>query len=210
MIKTAEKDQHIKNTSQELAVEALRTLPIIPSYGFFKFFANGIQEPEWSRIEKEELADKNRYTSECSKAKVIPFSRIKFEYDWDKKIFVPETSFHDSIIPHENEFIMALLDGGKIHKINLETSQHKYGGFDFFRQNFLQTLINKKYQIGEINLWLTHFHSTGYEAGDSPDSTLAFKTDTSKKGLILHLGSEVSEDTEKLESWFKNLRAYQD
>ena len=44
----------------------------------------------------------------------------------------------------------------------------------------------------------------------NPNSTFKFNVDAQKKGLILHLGSEISEDTEKLEAWFKSLRAYQD
>jgi len=198
----AKMDMCIEPTSMSLVIESLRTFPIIPYEGKVTFFANRIQEPKWSRENEERQKNDEKYISECLSLNVIPFSSISLEYREDEKLFIPKAYDHNSLILCRKDSIDALLEGGKIHKINLETSKHNEG-FKIFRENFLQTLIDKEYVLDNFNLCLTMLYH-------NPNSTFKFNVGTQKKGLILHLGSEVSEDTEKLENWFKNIRAYQD
>jgi len=201
MANLAEMDMVIESAPSLLAVEALRTFPIVPYDGRFRFLANGIQEPKWARDDEEKKENDRKYIATCLEAKVIPFSGVSMDYVEKEKLFAPKAYDSGPLTSCREDSINALLEGGKIHKIFLETSRHNEG-FGVFRGNFLQTLIDKGYVLDDVNLCLTmRYHN--------PDSTFKFNVDEKRKGLILHLGSNISEeDTGKLENWFKSLRTY--
>lgn len=204
---TLETGMYIRDNSQELIKQAIITLPETPPYGWLTFISNGIEEPRWKKIEREQQKETEIYIKECSKARVIPFSEITMKYNVESGLFVPEAQSGGRIIHRNKDSIEAFLNGGKFHRIILETHSPYFDsrGFESLKAGFLQTLMNKGYHIFETNFWLTFYHHTGYEAGDSGDTTLGFN----KNGLHLRIGSEISEEyTERLKNWFQELRNY--
>ena len=105
----AEMDICIEPTSMSLVIESLKTFPIIPYGGKVTFFANRIQEPKWSRENEERQKNDKKYLSECLSAEVIPFSGISMRYLENKKLFIPEASYDNSLIQCKEESINALL-----------------------------------------------------------------------------------------------------
>ena len=105
----AKMDMCIESASRSLAVESLKTLPVIPYESEVTFFANHIQEPKWSRENEERQKNDKKYLSECLSAEVIPFSGISMRYLENKKLFIPEASYDNSLIQCKEESINALL-----------------------------------------------------------------------------------------------------
>ena len=71
----------IPNSSHELVLEVVRTLPISPVYSNIVFFAHGVRFPE-------NKFDKTTYLAECKERGIIPFSRINYTAEKDGSFLV--------------------------------------------------------------------------------------------------------------------------
>ncbi|PIN93187.1 hypothetical protein COU56_03820 [Candidatus Pacearchaeota archaeon CG10_big_fil_rev_8_21_14_0_10_31_9] len=194
----------IDNVSRELLLEAVRTVPITPKYSEIVLAADGILSPQGKS--ESEL----KYIAECRDHGVMPFSNLRFEYkynhDLNKSIFIPNYDgiFSPGILgisPKSGSFdevIQGLIDGGRFHNIHFEN------GFVKFRDEFLQGLLEKRYEINSGDLTLATYSLTGYNEGEYTDTTIKFGGFTS--GFKLHIGHELpGGKTEELSSWFGGL-----
>ena len=200
-----ENELKITSTSQELFIEAIRTLPL--ELRHFEVFmnANGIQSPT-SKEEKE------NYLYECSKNNVMPFTNIQLLYDNDSKLFKPLEGY--SIcemyrnLSDENKkaTTQGIIKGGKIHRIKFEAWIPAQKGFEKFREQVLEEMLQQSYKIDWGDLALTTYHLTGYNQGDYTDTNISFGTGYVHKGMRLKIGHKISEEDErKVIGWFKDL-----
>lgn len=180
----------IKNTSQELVLEAFRTLPMEPEQSNITLLADGVSIPY--RNDSDQV--KKAYDETCRERGIIPGSGIVWEIHND--ILRPTQPAIGSYKPER------VFSGGRINQIRIE------GGFNFFRDNLLEEAVSNGYKVSWADLALTTYHLTGYNQGDYPDTILQFGAgiESLGKGLNLIIGSHIERaDADKLRDWFRGL-----
>ncbi len=177
------KTHTIKNHLGDLAIKAIKTLPLIPEQiSYMYFLANGIPRGN---------------ERECREAGIMPDTILKFRYDTDLSLYTTREPISD-----RKDCFEDLTKGGRIHQILFETSLYGEDNFKDFIQK-VERLREEGYELHRGTLAITTYHLTGYNQGDYPDTKLRF----GKKNLELKEGREISnEDLEKLVTWFNSLK----
>ena len=159
-------------TSQELFQEVLRTVPVDVEYAELSFLAHGILDPGYN-----EEGDMQRYIKECSERGVMPFSQVKLKWNRIKGFPDPSTTT-DFLAVYGNYDSKTkeiatdrLLEGGKIHNINVETENFHFD-FEDFQKGLLERILRAEYEVGKVDLWLSTCHLTGYNEGTYRESGL--------------------------------------
>jgi len=191
----------IKNTSQELFLEALKTLVLPPKHAEIQLAYKGLDP--YSGV-KEGMSNKNKCFSLYKKHGVIPV-RIDLQYDHNENIFFPEKSsfFFDGktssnkIIQAENECIM---QGGKIHTLSFEVGNPAKKGLETFLETELVKLLEQKYQFSEVDIVFSYLDKNCVK----PDTNLLYLGRDSL-GLGIGQGLEIK-DALKLSKWFGKLK----
>ncbi len=184
---TETKEMNITKVSQELFLEAVKTLPIECFRMEFRMFINELVFPKNDDNEK-------KYISACLKNNTIPYSLMKFRYREDKDFFVPDDFmiYHDKI----SESIQKLIEGGKFNELEIKTSAGS--AFENFRKEngFLDLMLSNGYKL-----------ANGCIEGNYGNSDLTFSSGyMGGKRFELTLGHKLAdEDREKLVGWFKEL-----
>jgi hypothetical protein len=198
--------------SQELFAEALKTIHP-PHLAELEFAAEGIEYPyhysEFPDPQDKKAEQTKIYFSQCVDKGVIPFSRIVLEpfYSNEQKKILFRSDASGFPVP---DYAMGfLVKGGRLHRIEVKTTRHP--SFEAFRESVLDTLVKGGYQIMNGTLTLTLYHLTGYNEGDYADTEVTMYSSGSHSGLELKMGSEISDEGEKLlEQWFGGLKAKYD
>ncbi len=199
--------------SQELAVEAIRTLPLNPVFGSVYFVADGIKET----YQEQEI---EQYLKDCAEKGIIPYSRVKMEYSAENQTFVPH-EWGDQLgsgfggVPYKNhdlanrEVSLRTIRGGRINKIAFDIKNCPRDAFDALRGTFLDVLLKEKYKINQADIVLTTWYSNDcYNKGEYPDTELCFYNNPSGmlSGLELRMGNEISlNDRTEIGIWFNKL-----
>ncbi len=191
----------IKNTSQELFLEALKTLVLPPQRAEIGFAYKGITP---SRGVYEGVPNYNRYFSDCKKQGIIPIN-MSFKYDHNEDFFFPETSelvlLANMIKPDENAKARneCFVAGGKINTLSFEIDIPAKKGLKTFLETEADKLLEQKYELSELNL----VFSFSDEDNVAADTNMFSFGDT----LDLKLGIRLEKkDIAKLGKWFKNLQ----
>jgi len=191
------KKMKIEKPSYKLFTEAIRDLDVLPAYFDIEMLADGILYPKY----KDET-DKKRYLSECEEKRVVPYTVIKLVYDISFKLrFVPPVFTDPVIRSRKKEDIERLIKGGRIHKINFEAKAPAFEGFEFFRDEFLDTMLKNGYQPYEGELILNYFL-------DHESDRISFGMDGFNRGLELELQSDKlsKEELREVLVWFSLLK----
>lgn len=186
-----------EDTSQELFLDVLKTIPTEVQYAEVSFLADGIPEARFIDSNEDE------YLKECQSKGVIPFSRVKLEYDRRTKVFIPNNGLFRSFLElyegsseaKKNAAIKGLLKGGRMHVLSFKTGIYS-DEYNIFQRDYLEQIVGEGYQIGEADLWLKTYCLTGYNEGVYRESGLTLGR-TRNKGV----GLEVPE----LADWFTSL-----
>ena len=190
MTKTLENQLKIANTSPELFLEAVRTLPVEPEYSDLDFLAYGIS-----------ISSNEEYFAECRRRNVMP-ARVELEYSSSKKLFLPSWGGKFALTyPHLEsgceQALKGTLHGGKIHQISIKTGP---GEFKFFREGFLDNLLQEEYQLAQGDIWITTYRLGEYSGGGyGRDTGLSFGR---RKGMDL----DIKEGMDDIKAWFKELQ----
>jgi len=192
MTKTLENQLKIANTSPELFLEAVMTLPVEPRYADFNFLAYGLS-----------MSVNEEYLEECRRRNVMP-ARVELEYSSNKKLFLPSLGGKFALT-YENEHNLAnvshclkgILHGGKINEILIKTIK---GEFKFFREGLLDNLLQEEYQLVQGDIWITTYRLGEYSGGGYARETgLSFGR---RKGMEL----DIREGMDDVKAWFKKLQ----
>lgn len=187
----------IDNPSQELFLEAFKSVPIEPCYSTLVFNADGVKNQDywnWS-------TDDKKYLEECDNKGIIPFSFVRFEWDFNEGLFKPRAFLSDSILTNSSpEGIKGLIKGGRVHKIMFTN------GYREAVNDQLPFLLEQNYKINSGDIALSLYHLTGYNQGYYPDTQIIFDLENHRNGLELKMGSNISQEDElKVKSWFNRL-----
>ncbi len=200
--------------SQELAVEAIRTLPLNPVFGSVYFVADGINET----YQEQEI---EQYLQDCAEKGIIPYSRVKMEYSADNQTFVPHewgdrlgsgfggfSNKYGQANQKAHAVCLSTVRGGRINKIAFDIANMPREAFDALRGTFLDAMLKEKYEINQANIVLSTWHSNAhYAEGDYPDTEICFYNSVGMvSGLELRLGHEISlDDRTEIGIWFNKL-----
>lgn len=189
----------IRNASQDLFLEALKTVPLQPQYATLEFVAEGIREPWPSKEDKDRIG----FIESCRAKGVIPFSTILFEPK--ERVFVPSNSFFEGFrLAYDS--LGDLVKGGKIHTLKFKTNP---GYFELFMDKHLGQITGNGYEISKADLALTTYRLTGYNEGTYEDTQLFLEENNkirlSLGGMRNYDEAEGQRKRESLEHWFREL-----
>jgi len=208
-----ENKYEIRNDSQELFIEAIKTIPTIPQYFELSMRAHGILPVLGKTSSVEE------YISLCEKNRVVPFSEVK--YAWgnvndgenhfapivSKVRFEPLNYLHisDQLRKKARDLI---IKGGKMHILNISSDQN-FGGvseaFDNLKGEFLNIMKENGYEISSGVLYLnSYYNNNHYEEGMRALGTMLI----SNQGLSLERNFMPSDEESKegFLKWFDGLK----
>lgn len=191
----------IKNTSQELFLEALRTLVLLPRRAVMKLAYKGMDQ--YSGV-YEGVRNNDRYFSACNEQGVIPMS-VNFKYDYNKDLFFPGTSellFANTISVGKDTAKTAnecITKGGKIHILSFDIGIPAEDGLHTFLEKEVDKLLEQDYKFCEIDVVFSYLDEDCVKA----DNALFYFRDS----LNLRTGYDFKKkDSAQLIKWFKNLQ----
>lgn len=204
---TIETGYSIHKPSQDLYINALRTIPVTPIHAEMTFLAEGLEAP-FTRGQ-EEIA---RYMQECTVKGIVPYSVTNIEIR-DGKIFRNESSVEPPTREDSESLkeaaVFSRFNRTREHKVHLNFHIHaQWGSYDAIRDRYLDQLLNLGYQIGRTELWLSSYHLSGYNDGDYPATKVTINEFTGNEGIKMRLSRDESkvEDLDSLRSWFRDLK----
>lgn len=192
-----------KDDSQEFFQEAVNTIPVHVEYAKIQFTYAGIPRLRYKEEDEE-------YISKCIEQGVMPFSQLKLKYRNNLKCFIPETSLHEGLLDiyadssekRKNVAFDNVLNGGKIHSIETIIGDGSIR-FEDFREEILKKILGAGYHLSNGDLWLSSYHGSGYNWGDSRASGMIFRPNI---GVELQLANHPNADEkQKLIDWFTKL-----
>ena len=198
---------------QGFFLDILKTVPVEVHNARISFVAEGI--PRVNTLRKE--YNEEKYIEMCRSKGVMPFSRLKLEYNSIFESIVPETGFNAPLIEiyrnSSEQMKKAAFDGflagGKVHLLEYDPFSAQGFRYDRFRDEYLDKIFNAGYHINDANLWLEVWHGTGYNEGTYRSSGLMLRSEENtllfKKGAQLELPSSNEQKKEVLDSWFSGL-----
>ena len=198
---------------QGFFLDILKTVPVEVHNARISFVAEGI--PRVNTLRKE--YNEEKYIEMCRSKGVMPFSRLKLEYNSIFESIVPETGFNAPLIEiyrnSSEQMKKAAFDGflagGKVHLLEYDPFSAQGFRYDRFRDEYLDKIFNAGYHINDANLWLEVWHGGGYNEGTFRSSGLRLRSgeDTLlfKKGAQLELPNSNGQKKEVLDSWFSGL-----
>jgi len=189
-------ERKISDASQDLLKKMIKTLPYMPKKADIAMAAEGIQRSLLHESEKT-------YIEACLEKNVMPFSYIKLRYKYEKGegLFVPETYIGSLLMIGDDDSKEAkkagtqgILKGGRIHRIITGIEIPAQEGFQKFRGELLDNMLESGYQFDEGSLWFSSidWHRT---------SGLSFGR------TVVQLDGELpSKERRGILKWFDNLQ----
>ena len=198
--------------SQDFFLDILKTVPVEVHLAKISFVAEGI--PRVNTLRKE--YNEEKYIETCRSKGVMPFSRLKLEYNSIFESIVPETGFNaplieiyrDSSEQMKKAAFDGFLAGGKVHLLEYDPFSIQGFRYDRFRDEYLDKIFNAGYHINDANLWLEVWHGTGYNEGTYRSSGLMLRSEEDTKYSNRGTQLEFPQDEQKkevLNSWFSGL-----
>jgi len=182
-----EKAYKLCGFSQKLFREAIDSFPL-NGYSTITMAADGI--PVFDSFGK---SGQEQYLSECLKKRIIPFSRIKFEYNpMEKRFLIPKKAIiYDSEL-YNPGVIDGLIRGGRINHLILEGEFRK-----FKENNLLENILNAAgYQLQEADLLRDKYE----------DAIVSFRRKEEAYSLSMKLEEIEEKDSKLLQGWFSNIQ----
>jgi len=209
----------IKDVSQDLMVDVIKTLPISPVYFRMIMVANGIE-----CVDPAILLSRAEHSRACEANKRIPYSTFKFEYDSAFDLFLPRGSSQNTLpivnnhltVEEKRQAVDSFVRNGHFYELEIIVENDSEKAFDNFRTGFLEVLSDSKYNFayGDMQFAIFRKSENVSELTASLEfDILGYKKD---KSVILMSGpaypdqlsrfAELSDnDRIKLVNWFKNL-----
>lgn len=183
----------IKDASSDLALEAIKSLPVIPDYVNSLFLS--IKGLENLSEEKENI---DLYLAQCEEKKVIPFSNEYFTFfnSYNPNVTLKSSLRIDNRYGSKsfNQSLQGIVKGYKPMNKGFEIT----GGFQFFKEKMLDSLVEQGYQIRSFDICL----DSEYD-GQCHRDTSSLEFDL-KKSLNLS-GEKNFLERNKLSEWFYSL-----
>ena len=204
----------IEKPSQELFLEALKTIPLKVDGGEVLFAVKDIVAPQTGNS-----PDVLRYLRDCEAKDVTPY-KLRVEYNKNYDLFLPKSDFSDHTDCLTSLYVFrgsySLLAGGKPYQVSVVFGkQNPTLALQNLQKKFLRDLHENSYEIkkGEIDFLL--------RLGDESDSVyselgISFGIEGAVKGLQLHVGRRAEEfrngveKVEEAKKWFDGLKAMYD
>lgn len=196
----------IQHASDEMLIQAIKTLPSPSVYGVIDMLVNGVKGPDF--LSSVDYSPLETHIAECTKKGIIPSSADTLVYNPEIKLFIPKMNekpptfhFTDSKRLSVAQ-IDGLLNGGKIHEIDLKWEVPE--GYECLRSRFLDEVLNKGYNIHHGTIWLDSRTENNYKYSNGLLELKAWQRD-----LNLTLRKENCEWDKKINrdliSWFEEL-----
>ena len=187
----------LENKIEEVAIEALRTLPV-PTIeeGTLNLYADGL------------LPSSSDYLAACAVKQIIPYLTMSYEYSSSDGCFLSRAEYKDPVYHQrfnsktQQEITKATLRGGKpaVHEINLQGYNNTFQ-FDAIKDSFL-SLQQQGYAIWFMTFWLEASFNDIYHS--SRAASLELILNRNKLWLRNDQQRPVSQP---IHSWFESLRS---
>ena len=211
--KTKSEPLKIETSFDDFFKDVIETIPIPPSYIEFKALAYDIP---LCKMGKENI---DLYLADCSKKRVLPFSKTGWTYDHSTNLFLfSGISFEnlrnyipmDTINPHKkivNTISEGLLNRKKPHQLTIEIKaiDKMETGIKLFQKKN-SSLLKNKYMIYQGTISFSEENHNQHH-GPKNTGTIIFNRDDSKNILDLYLDeNDNTPNNKKILDWFYILK----
>ncbi len=179
------------SANSDIALKAIRTIPNEVNKMEIRISFQGLPEPQFFSSNKKEFSIK---VGELIEKGVMPSTELCFEWDSSKELFISRESKVHPRVPH-----LPLMKGGKIHIFTYIATPYEKGGFNKFRDNYLDNLLAEGYLPleAEMECPLIGNHGQGYMC-----------VRYSRGNLSIFERLDVKrEDVERFKEWMQTLRS---
>lgn len=184
--------------------QSLAQLPVLPKQSMFQFRAYDIALPK--TIDRE-----SEYLKECQEKQVLPYTKIYVGFDLKQKECVPfmieQLAFKGmgSGVQEQKSLMKRLLQGGKIHQMELEIDEIKEREMlQHISEQVFSDAAAQKYVLHQGDIWLTQYRMCPDTYGRGTGVSIQSH---SPLELKLQLASPLLErEKEMLLSWFEQVK----